>query len=174
MANRAYLLGLNQEFFETDDIELNELLEANYAIAPMWLTLFTADDIKMYQETPLVLTSRAQALDNMARRAPAMVRLLGEAAAPIVAQWRTVIEQNVFANYLLNPSELKDMEDETGQFHAEFKGWFADLDAIEKGGVQAASLGLMGQHGPDFAAMPAATRANLFCGASFTVTLPWA
>ncbi|UUZ55306.1 hypothetical protein LP419_05865 [Massilia sp. H-1] len=173
MANRTYLLGLNQNFFETDDVELNVILEAKYAIPPLWLTLFTADDIRLYHDIPLAVTSWAQALANIDRRTPAMIRMLGEAAAPLLAQWRQVIEKNEFANYLLNPSELKDMEDEAGQFHEEFKGWFADLAAIELGGVKPSELGLMLQHGPTFAEMEHVINPNLLCGGSANITLPW-
>ncbi len=173
MANRTYLLGLNEEFFETEDVSLNVLLEAKYCIPLLWLTLFKVDDMRLYHDIPLLLTNRAAALANIDRAAPGIVAMLGQSSATVIAQFRSVIEQNSFANYLLNPSELKDMEDAAGEFHAQLKRWFDDLAAIERGGVRPAELDVMLQHGPEMAELPQVIKPMHLCGYSFVVQLPW-
>jgi hypothetical protein len=173
MANRTYLVGLNEDFFEDDDVALNMLLEAEYCIPLFWLALFQADDIRLYHGIPILLTSRQQALDNIDQRAGGLATLLGEPGDKLIAQLRAFIEQNQYANYLVNTAELAQMEDGEGEFLAELTGWFSDMAAICKGAIPDRSLKVLAQAGPALASFPYAGSPLHLCGHSFNLPLPW-
>lgn len=173
MANRTYLVGLNQDFFEDDDAALNMLLEAEYCIPLFWLALFQAGDIRLYHDIPIVQTSREHALANIDQRAAGLAALLGEPGATLVAQWRAFIEQNDYANYLLNTSELAQMEDGEGELLRQLAGWFSDLALIASGTMTSRSLDVLTQAGPALAEYPYCGSPIHLCGHSFELPLPW-
>lgn len=166
-------MGLNEDFFEDDDVALTMLLETEYCIPLFWLALFRADDIRLYHAIPILLTSRAQALANIDQRAGGLAALLGEPGDKLIAQLRTFIEQNEYAHYLLNTSELAQMEDSEGEFLADLTGWFSDMEAIAKGAIQDRSLKVLAQADPELAEFPYVGRPFHLCGHSFNLSLPW-
>lgn len=174
MANRAYLCGLNENFFEDDDVSLVPLLERGYALPLLWFTLFRPEDIRMYQHVPILLTSRTQALANLERRAPAMEAFLGE-PAPIVAQWRQFIVDNDYANYLVNTHELQMMEDQVGQFERELRHWFAEFETILDGSAARRDLDVVAQASRSLTDFPYPYRGDPYhlCGITFDRPMPW-
>jgi hypothetical protein len=175
MANRTYLCGLNQNFFEDDDdqIQLNVLLEARYCLPLLWFTLFQPDDIKLYSNVPILLTSREAALANLDRNAPALAAFVGEPAATIVAHWRTFIEQNEYANYLVNTHELQMMEDQQGEFHHDLKQMMAEFASIVDGTAPTRELYVVGQADRSLAEYPYRGIPLHLCGVSFNRPMPW-
>ena len=173
MANRTYLVGLNEHFFNDDDVALNMLLEAEYCIPLFWLALFQASDIGLYHDIALLHTSREQALANLDRRAPALAALLGESGTSLVAHMRTFIEQNPYANYLVNTSELAEMEDSEGAFLAELTTWFAELESIVNGSMTSRALDVLTQASPTLVDFPYTDSAVHLYGHSFSLPLPW-
>lgn len=172
MANRAYLCGLNQNFFEDDDVELVPLLERGYALPLLWFTLFRPEDIRLYSGVPILLTSREQALANLAQRADAMKAFLGEPAT-IVGHWRTFIEQNDYANYLVNTHELQMMENEEGEFHRDLQQWFAQFDALADGTAGTRQLGVVAQANEALAQFPYRGDPYHLVGITFDRPMPW-
>lgn len=173
MTNRTYLVGLNQDFFENDKVALNMLLEAEYCIPVFWLALFQPSDIRLYYNIALLQTSRAQALANIDQRSDGLAALLGEPGARLVAQWRAFIEQNDYANYLLNTSELAEMEDGEGKFLRDLTGWFADLAAIGGGTPGSRALKVLTQASSSLTEFPYSDSPIHLCGHSFELPLPW-
>lgn len=173
MANRTYLVGLNEHFFDDEDVSLNMLLEAEYCIPLFWLALFQAADIRLYHNIPILHTSREQALVNIDQRASGLAALLGEPGTRLVAQWRAFIEQNDYVNYLLNTAELAQMESGDGEFLAELKDWFAELATITGGAVTNRALNVLVQASPSLADFPYADSPIHLCGHSFELPLPW-
>lgn len=173
MSNRTYLVGLNEHFFDDDDVSLNMLLEAEYCIPLFWLALFQAGDIRLYHNIPILHTSRAQALANLDQRAPGLAALLGEPGDKLVAQMRAFIEQNPYQNYLINTSELAQMENAEGQFHAELTDWFAELATIANRTMSSRALNILTQASASLVDFPYTDRAIHLCGHSFELALPW-
>lgn len=173
MANRTYLVGLNQHFFDDEDVALNMLLEAEYCIALFWLALFQAGDIRQYHNIPLLHASRAQVLANLDLRGPGLAALLGEPGAPLVAHMRTFIDQNPYANYLINTSELAQLEDSEGEFLARLTAWFFDLGTITEGTMASRTLDVLLQASPSLVDFPYTGSAVHLFGHSFDLPLPW-
>lgn len=173
MANRTYLVGLNQHFFDDEDVSLNMLLEAEYCIPLFWLALFQAGDIQQYHSIPLLHTSGKQALANLDQRGPGLAALLGEPGTRLVAQMRAFIEQNPYAHYLINTSELAEMEDSEGQFLAQLTAWFAELETIANGSMTSRALDVLLQASPSLVDFPYTDRAIHLFGHSFNLPLPW-
>lgn len=173
MAYRTYLVGLNQHFFDDEDVALNMLLEAEYCIPVLWLALFQAADIGLYHNIPLLHTSRAQALANLDQRAPGLAALLGEPGSKLVAHMRAFIEQNPYANYLINTSELAQMENSEGEFQAEMTTWFEELDAIGNQAMTTRALSVLTQASASLVDFPYTDSAIHLCGHSFNLPLPW-
>lgn len=173
MANRTYLVGLNEHFFDDEDVSLNMLLEAEYCIPLFWLALFQTGDIRLYHNIPILHTSRIQALANIDQRASGLAALLGESGPRLVAQWRAFIEQNDYVNYLLNTAELAQMESGAGEFLAELKHWYAELATITAGPVTNRALKVLIQASPSLADFPYADSPIHLCGHSFELPMPW-
>lgn len=173
MANRAILLGLDQDFFEDEEVKLHELAERNYAIPLLWLMLFQPGDVRMYHDIPLLLTSREAALANLARSAPGVTAFLGPASAGLVQQWCDYIGRNTFANYLLNTYDLKIMEDEEGQFRAELQQWLAEFAQLAGGTATTRELAVVTQASAALTAFPYTGGPLPLCGTSFTRSMPW-
>lgn len=173
MANRTYLVGLNEHFFDDEDVSLNMLLEAEYCIPLFWLALFQAGDIEQYHNIPLLHASRAQVLANLDRRGPGLAALLGAPGEALVAHMRTFIEQNPYANYLINTSELAEMEDSEGEFLAELTTWFAELETISNQSMSSRALDVLTQASPTLVDFPYTDSAVHLYGHSFNLPLPW-
>jgi len=173
MANRTYLVGLNEHFFDDEDVSLNMLLEAEYCIPLFWLALFQAGDIQQYHNIPLLHTSRTQALANLDLRALGLAALLGEPGNRLIAHMRAFIEQNPYANYLINTSELAQMEDSEGDFLAQLTAWFAELETIVNGSMASRALDVLLQASPSLVDFPYTDRAVHLFGHSFNLPLPW-
>jgi len=173
VANRAILLGLDQDFFEDEEVKLHELAERNYAIPLLWLMLFQPCEVRMYHDIPLLLTSREAALANLERNAPAVTAFLGAGNATLVRQWCEFIEKNAFRNYLLNTYDLKIMEDEEGQFRAELEQWLAEFAQVASGTATTRALAVVTQASTELTAFPYTGGPLPLCGTSFTRTMPW-
>lgn len=173
MANRVYLTGLNENFFEDDDVAMHALVERNYAIPLLWFGLFEPEDLKLYSDVPILLTSRDRALASLRRRAPGLKAFLGDLAAPVVDDWITFIEQNAYANYLLNTLELAQMEDEEGEFRRDLEQYQAEFETIAAGTFASRELGVLLQETDQLAQFPYAGAPLHLCGYSFDLELPW-
>lgn len=173
MANRTYLVGLNEDFFEDEDVSLNMLLEAEYCIPLFWLAMFQAGDIRLYHNIPILQTSRDHALANIDQRASALASLLGDSGDKLLADWRAFIEQNAYANYLINTAELAHMEDGEGAFLRQLTGWFADLATIGSGAIRRRALGVLTQASPTLTEFPYTDSPVHLCGHSYELPLPW-
>ncbi|QGZ39362.1 hypothetical protein IP92_02383 [Pseudoduganella flava] len=173
MANRAYLVGLNENFFEDDDVNLHPLIDRSYALPLLWFSLFEPDDLRMYSHVPIMLTSRDKALANIDRRAAALKAFLGPQAAPIVDHWRTFIDENAYANYLMNPMELVQMQDEEGEFLRDLRQWIAEFESIADGSATTRTLGILHQAHDGLMEYPYTGDPLHLCGHSFERPLPW-
>ncbi|WP_305821311.1 hypothetical protein [Massilia brevitalea] len=172
MANRVYLLGVEQDFFASDEPGLHQLLEAEYCLPVLWLSLFRKDDIRLYQEVPLLLTSREQALANFDARRAALAGFLGGSTDILLGQFRQFIEQNAFANYMVNTYELDMMEDD-GVFHEQLQGYMDNLESIVEGRFASRELPLLLQADEELAEYPYTGNAQPLCGFSYDLALPW-
>ena len=172
MANRVYLLGVEQDFFASDEPGLHQLLEAEYCLPVLWLSLYRKEDIRLYEQVPLLLTSREQALANFDARRAALAAFLGEAADVLLGQFRQFIEQNAFANYMVNTYELDMMEDD-GVFHGQLQGFMDDLESIVEGSFASRELPLLLQADEELAEYPYSGNAQPLCGFSYDLPLPW-
>jgi len=173
MANRVYLLGVDQDFFASDEPGLHQLLEAEYCLPVLWLSLYKKDDIRLYQQIPLLLTSREQALANFDARRAALAAFLGGSSGALLDQFRRFIEQNAFANYMVNTHELNMMEDD-GVFHGQLQGYMDDLASIVEGSSVSRDLPLLLQADDGLTEYPYAGDAVPLCGFSYDLPLPWA
>lgn len=172
MANRVYLLGVDQDFFESDEPGLHQLLEAEYCLPVLWLSLYRKGDIRLYQQVPLLLTSREQALANFDARRPALAAFLGGSSAALLDQFRRFIEQNTFANYMVNTYELDMMEDD-GVFLEQLQCYMDDLESIVEGSFVSRELPVLLQADDGLADHPYAGSAVPLCGFSYDLPLPW-
>lgn len=172
MANRVYLLGLNQDFFTTDEPELHQLLEAKYRLPVLWLSLYRKEDIRLYEEVPLLLATREQALANFDARRAALVAFLGGSSGTLLDQFRQFIEQNAFANYMVNTYELDMMEDD-GIFHEQLQGYMDDLQSIADGSFASRELPVLLQADDELTRYPYTGNALHLCGFSYDLPLPW-
>lgn len=172
MANRVYLLGVDQDFFASDEPGLHQLLEAEYCLPVLWLALYRKDDIRLYEQVPLLLTSREQALANFDTRRAALATFLGGSSDTLLGQFRRFIEQNAFANYMVNTYELDMMEDD-GVFHEQLQGYMDGLDSIVDGSFASRELPVLLQADDGLAEYPYAGNALPLCGFSYDLPLPW-
>ncbi len=172
MANRVYLLGVDQDFFASDEPGLHQLLEAEYCLPLLWLSLYRKGDIRLYQQVPLLLASREQALANFDARRAALAAFLGGSSATLLDQFRQFIEQNAFANYMVNTYELDMMEDD-GVFHEQLQGYMDELEAIAEGSLESRELPVLVQADDGLAEYPYVGNALPLCGFSYDLPLPW-
>lgn len=172
MANRVYLLGLNQDFFATEQPEVDQLLEAAHRLPVLWLSLYRKEDIRLYEQVPILLTSREQALANFDSRRNALVAFLGESSGAVLDQFRQFIVQNEFANYLVNTYELDMMEDD-GVLNEQMQGYMDDLQSIVEGTLTSRELPVLLQADDGFTKYPHTGKVLHLCGYSYSLPLPW-
>lgn len=172
MANRVYLLGMDQDFFTTDEPESHQLLEAEYCLPVLWLSLYRKEDIRLYEQVPLLLTSREQALTNFDARRNALAAFLGESSGSVLEQFRQFIVQNAFASYMVNTYELNMMDDD-GVLHEQLQGYMDDLQSIVDGTFVSRELPLLLQASNELTEYPYTGKVIHLCGFSFDLPLPW-
>lgn len=173
MANRTYLLGLNEDFFEEENVSLHSLVEARYCIPVLWLSLFQSNDIRLYESIPILLTTRECALGNIDQRFDGLVSFFGEPCRKLLTQWRDFIEKNAYANYLLNTMELAQMENAEGEFLNELKNYMTELDALVAGTHATRELSVVVQASQSLVEYPYVNESLPLCGYSNSLSLPW-
>lgn len=151
---------------------MHPLLEAEYFLPVLWLSLFQKDDIRLYAQVPILLTSREQALANFDTRRAALVAFLGGSSGVLLDQFREFIVHNTFANYMVNTYELNMMEDD-GVFHEQLQGYMNDLESIVEGSFASRELPVLLQADEGLTHHPHTGKPMHLCGFSFDLPLPW-
>lgn len=173
MANRAYLIGTNDDLFATERPRAHTLLEARYFMPVLWLALFKDDDIHVDQGVPFPLTGRSEALANFDARRAGLAKFLGGDADRLLGQFRDFVAQHTYAHYLINTHELKIMEDAEGEFHAELREYLDDMYHLGLGDQEERRLMILWQSNKKLADYPSDLTPYFLCGTSSDHPMPW-
>ncbi len=135
MANRTYLLGFNEDFFAVESPVASEILEARYCMPFFWLTLFDLDSVHLYNEIPLLWTSKEKALQVLNSRLTLLHKMFGSTSKEIIGLWHQFVQQQNCQYFLLNTRELWMMQNEEGDFLKELQHQMQELSEMTISGV---------------------------------------
>lgn len=115
MANYTRLLATDQSSFPNDDSDDDVLLESQYSIPALWLTIFSIDDVRTFEdeddELPVIylVASRSDAVTRIQSQAAEFKKAFGGEA--YIELWITLIETTSCSYFIAEIDEILQMND---------------------------------------------------------------